>query len=301
MAKLFEVNYPFQRTGSHLYLFFIGAFCFAADKVNLKKLLPFVLIPMFLLPVHFITNFNINHVVNWEEDNLPDEFFEKVKELESSKTQEYIPTIYIEGTAIACWDYKFYNDFQEYMPLSFFKRDTIKWLYDYVIDREENVEQFGNLYEKIAKQETSRMGLYRRKLPLERELITENIISQFHEINKEFYEFINYRIDSTESTSINLELLAGIEFHEKPFNATVVFTAENSVTKEKYDYKRVNLFTKDDWVEYEPLKSSIFLNNLPKGESIEVKVYVWNLKEVTYKVHSSKVNLFKVKYPEITE
>lgn len=294
MAKLFEVNYPYQRTGAHLYLFFIGAFCFASDRINVKKILPFVLLPMFLLPVHFVVNFNVNHVVNWEEDNLPDEFFEKVKEIESSRKQDYIPSIYIEGTTIACWDYKFYNDYQEYMPLSFFKRDTLKLFYDYIIDREEHVEKFGHLYDKIANQETSRMGLYKRKVSASKKLISEKIITDFQGIDREFYEFINYNIDSSESSTINVELIAAIEYHKRPFNSTVVVTAENSVTKEKYDYKMVNLFTKDDWLEYEPLKTSVFMNNIPVGESIDVKVYLWNLKEVTYGVHSSRVKMYKV-------
>lgn len=299
MAELFEVNYPFQRTGAHLYLFFMGAFCFAADKVKSKKILPFVLIPTFLLPVYFVLDFNTNQVVNWEEDNLPDEFFDKVKEIESTKEQEYISSIYIEGTTIACWDYKYYNDYQEYIPLSFFKRDTLKWFYDYVIDREESVEEFGQLYEMIANQETSRMALYKRKNPVTRELITEKVITEFQEIEKEFYEFLNFSIDSAESTTINVELLAGIEYHKRPFNSKIVVTVENSITQEKYDYKLVNLFTKDDWVEYEPFKISIFMNNIPIGETVDVKVYLWNLNEVVYNVHSSKVKINKVIYPTL--
>jgi hypothetical protein len=297
MAKLFDVNYPFQRTGSHLYLFFMGAFCFAADRINTKKLLPLVLVPMFLIPVHFIVDFNTNHVVNWEEDNLPDEFFETIKEIESKNKQEFIPSIYIEGTTIACWDYKYYNDYQEYIPLSFFKRDTLKWFYDYVIDREEHVEKFEHLYEMIANQETSRMALYKRKKTVARELITEKTIAGFQEIDKEFYEFINFNIDSAQSTTINVELIAGIEYHKRPFNSKLVVTAENSFTKEKYDYKLVDLFTKDDWVEYEPLKSSIFMNNIPVGEKVDVKVYIWNLNEVTYNIHSSEVKINKVITP----
>jgi hypothetical protein len=277
----------------------MGAFCFAADKVKSKKILPFVLIPTFLLPVHFVLDFNTNQVVNWEEDNLPDEFFDKVKEIESTKEQEYISSIYIEGTTIACWDYKYYNDYQEYIPLSFFKRDTLKWFYDYVIDREESVEEFGQLYEMIANQETSRMALYKRKNPVTRELITEKVITEFQEIEKEFYEFLNFSIDSAESTTINVELLAGIEYHKRPFNSKIVVTVENSITQEKYDYKLVNLFTKDDWVEYEPFKISIFMNNIPIGETVDVKVYLWNLNEVVYNVHSSKVKINKVIYPTL--
>lgn len=299
MAKLFDVNYPYQRTGTHLYLFFIGTLCFAIDRINAKKLLPFVLIPLFLIPVHFIVDFNTNHVVHWEEDNLPDNFFEKVKEIESSKKQDYIPSIYIEGTTIACWDYNYYNDYQEYMPLSFFKRDTVKWLYDYVIDREENVKKFGHLYEKIESQETSQMALYKRKSILERELITENEITEFQGIDKEFYELVNYRIDSVRSSSINVEVIAGIEYHKRPFNSKLVVTAENSITQEKYDYKIVNLFIKDDWVEYEPLKSSIFMNNIPLGENINVKAFIWNLNKVTYNVHSSNVKVFNVLNPSL--
>ncbi|MDB4089430.1 hypothetical protein N9544_07380 [Flavobacteriales bacterium] len=295
MAQLFDVNYPFQRTGAHLYLFFIGALCFAIDRVNAKKLLPFVLILMFLIPVHFIVDFNTDYVVHWDEDNLPDEFFEKVKEIESSKKQDYIPSIYIEGTTIACWDYKYYNDYQEYMPLSFFKRDTVKWLYDYVIDREENVEKFGHLYEKIENQETSKMALYKRKSTLERELITENEITLFQGIDKEFYELVNYKLDSVESSSFNVEVTAGIEYHKRPFNSKLVVTIENSITQEKYDYKLINLFTKDDWVEYEPLKSSVFMNSIPIGEKVNIKVFIWNLNEVTYNIHSSSVKINKVK------
>jgi hypothetical protein len=277
----------------------MGAFCFAVDRVKSKKTLPFILIPMFLLPLHFIVDFNTNHVVNWEEDNLPDEFFETIKEIESKNKQEFIPSIYIEGTAIACWDYKYYNDYQEYMPHSFFKRDTVKWLYDYVVDREENVEKFGHLYERVETQKTSQMALYKRKSLLERELITKNEITKFHGVDKEFYELVNYRLDSVENSSINVEVIAGIEYHKRPFNSKLVVTVENSITQEKYDYKLVNLFTKDDWVEYEPLKLSIFMNNIPIGEKVDVKVYIWNLNEVIYNIHSSKVKINKVVYPTL--
>ena len=161
------------------------------------------------------------------------------------------------------------------------------------------MEEFGQLYEMIANQETSRMALYKRKNPVTRELITEKVITEFQEIEKEFYEFLNFSIDSAESTTINVELLAGIEYHKRPFNSKIVVTVENSITQEKYDYKLVNLFTKDDWVEYEPFKISIFMNNIPIGETVDVKVYLWNLNEVAYNVHSSKVKINKVIYPTL--
>lgn len=294
MAKLFEVNYPFQRTGSHLYLFFIGAFCFAADRIKTQKILPFVMIPILLLPVHFVLHFNTDHVVNWEEDNLPDVFFEKVKQIESKTKQEHIPSIYIEGTTIACWDYKFYKDYQEYMPLSYFKRDTVKWVYDYVIDRQENVEKFADLYDSIARQETSTMTLYKRKKPVRRALIAENKITAYKETNNEYYEFIRHTIDSVETQTINVEVNAGLEYHDRPFNALVVITVENAITRESYDYKLAYLYIKDDWVEYEPFRISMFMNGIPIGEKVNVLAYVWNLNEVNYKVHSSWAKVNKV-------
>ena len=46
-------------------------------------------------------------------------------------------------------------------------------------------------------------------------------------------------------------------------------------------------------------KISIFMNNIPIGETVDVKVYLWNLNEVVYNVHSSKVKINKVIYPTL--
>ena len=64
----------------------------------------------------------------------------------------------------------------------------------------------------------------------------------------EYYEFIRHTIDSVETQTINVEVNAGLEYHDRPFNAMVVITVENAITRESYDYKLAYLYIKDDWV-----------------------------------------------------
>lgn len=294
LAQLFSVNYPYQRTGLHLYVFFIGSVCFAIDSVEINWLRRLLLLPLLLIPAHFFIAYNTDLFVNWEEDNLPKRFYEKVKQIEHSTSQPYIPSLYIEGSTVTCWDYYYYNDFYSFMPKSINVRENNKRYYDYLIVRKENIQGFEEFYDTLDYQHTSDVVLYKRKRPIGRALLLEKLDSNYRQIEQEFYEFTRFEVDSLTSSSVFIECNFELDYKRFPFFSYVVFSAEDKETKEKYAYKSIELDTKENWIKEEPFIHGGFLHSLPRNRKVDILVYLWNRNGESYIIHKSKLKIHSV-------
>jgi hypothetical protein len=293
MAHLFEVNYPLQRTGLHLYVFFLGAYCFGVDKIKIKWLRISLILPLFFIPVHFLFNMNLIYVSCWEEDNIPDSFYEKAEELEKENNPKYPLSIYIEGTTGACWAYKVDNASSR-LPNSIVVRENTKKYYDYLIDRKENVAPFKHLYDSIDKQASSEVRLYKRKKQAERVLVNWALDISLRETNAEFIEFVRFELDSMVSSSLFFDVTSNFEYLNYPFQSNIILSVENFNTKEIIGYKPIRLDMKGVWNKDDVLRHGDFINNLPTNEKLLIVVYVWNMKKVNYKIHSSDVKIYNV-------
>lgn len=294
LAQLFEVNYPYQRTGLHLYLFFMGSICFAIDRVEIKWLRQLFLVPLLLIPIHFFVTYNTNLFVYWEEDNLPKRFYDEVKQIECSKSQLHVPSMYIEGSTVTCWDYYYYNDFYAFMPKSINVREPNKRYYDYLIVRKENLKGFEQLYDTLDYQLTSDVVLYKRKKPIGRTILLEKSDLDYRQIDQEFYEFTRFEVDSLISPSVFIECNFELDFKRFPFFSYIVFSAEDRETKEKYAYKSIELDTKENWIKEEPFIHGGFLHNLPENRKVDILVYLWNRNGESYIIHKSKLKIHSV-------
>lgn len=293
MANLFDVNYPFQRTGLHLYVFFLGAYCFAIDKIRIKWVRISLMLPFIYIPFHFLMNMNVSYVSCWEEDNLPDSFYENVKKIEAESYREYPISIYIEGTTVTCWEYKVEND-GNVLPNTIIDREKTKEYYDYLIDRRENVAPFKELYDSLDYQESSEVCLYKRKEQVKRVLLKEVKDTSFKQINSEFYEFVRFEVDSMISNSLFFDIKANFEYLVYPFQTNVIFSIKNISTGELIGYKPIRLDMKKGWKREDVLKQADFISKLPVNEKLLIVVYVWNMKKVDYKLHSSELKIYNV-------
>ncbi len=294
LANAFEVNYPYQRTGLHLYLFFILSFSFVIDSISIKWMRVFLSLPTLLIPIHFILSFNVSEIIYWSEDNLPKDYFEKVKLIEEKSKNDYVSSIFIEGTTHSSWDYYLWNDFNPLIPRTVMVRETKKEYYDYLIDRGENMTQLLPLFDTLAINESGPLVLYKRKKPTERKLIFEITDSSYHEKTTEFHELVRMSLDTFYSSSLFIETKIELDYQSYPFVSAVVIVAEDNETKEKYGYRTIELDTKQQWIPEEPFMHGGYLHQIPKDRKVDILVYIWAREKQPYIVHSSKVKIHQV-------
>ncbi len=294
LANIFEVNYPYQRTGLHLYLFFILSVSFVIDSISIKWIRVVIVLPLLLIPIHFILSFNVSEVVFWSEDNLPKDYFEKVKSIEDESKSEYVSSIFIEGTTYSSWDYYLWNDFSPSIPRTVMVRETKKDYYDYLIDREENVTELMSLFDTLAINESGPLVLYKRKKSTKRKLIFDITDSSYYEKSTEFHELVRMTLDTFYSSSLFIESIIQLDYQSYPFVSAVVIVAEDNETKEKYAYRTIELDTKQQWIPEEPFVHGGYLHEIPKGRKVDILVYIWAREKQPYIVHSSKVKIHQV-------
>ena len=291
LAWIFEVNYPYQRTGLHLYLLFIGALCFAIDKLPSKILRRVVLIPLFLIPMHYVVSFNLDYISLWVEDTLPYSFYETMEKFEKEKPTENRSSLYIEGTAISVWSYGVYKWYPS-LPICSSNIDTNSRHYDYIIDRKQNMKSISHLYDSIDAQPFSDVRLYKRKKSVTKSLYKS---FSFDSIKSDWdFKFSDFKTDSLNSSSLWFDFETEIKFLEYPVHVYLVFSAENPETHEKYSYKFIEFDRLIDWDKPNKLRYTEILNDLPQDREIEIKVYLWNRYQVNYELDKSELNIYEI-------
>lgn len=290
MAWIFKVNYPYQRTGLHLYFFLVGAVCFAVDSIKDSRVRIYTLFPFLMIPVHFVASFNLDYISLWQEDTLPYSFFDTMEIAEKSKPVNHKSSLYIEGTAISVWSYGVYKWHPE-LPVCSSNIDTNSRNYDYIIDRKVNMKNIAHLYDSIDGQPFSDVILYQRKKTVEKtrwkELELDTIVTQ----NKDQW-FANLLIDSLPSSSLWFDLDLNIRFVDYPMHVYVVFSMENPETHEKYSYKFIEMDRLIHWNQENHKIYTELANDLPLDQPVEVKVYLWNRYQRSYTLGNSKLIIY---------
>jgi len=292
LAWLFDVNYPYQRTGLHLYFFFVAAFSFAIDFVKESKVKYFVLAPFFLVPIHFVASYNLDYVSLWQEDTLPYSFFETIKNEEKSKPKGYKSSLYIEGTAISVWSYGVYKWNQE-LPICSSNIDTNSRYYDYIIDKKINMTSLNGLYDSIDSQPNSDVILYKRKRPVKKSIYKTIEFNETIAKNKDQL-FANFVVDSLPSSSLWFDFETTIRFIDYPMHVYLVFSMENPETQEKYSYKFIEFDRLIHWDKQNHKIYTELANDLPLDKPVEVKVYLWNRYERAYELNKSELSIYAV-------
>ena len=291
MHQVLAVNYPYQRTGAHFYLLFVLSYFFAINTIDHKTLSRFLSLPALLIVFHFITNFNFDKVVFWQNLSIQDEVFEKVSSFEKG---DRIASAKIFGVARFNWMYTKFTRNNVYLPMSDYTNMGKNFYFDYVIDTKESMEGIEPLFDSLLSQNVSDLNLYKRKKPLKKELIKERKITEKKDLTAEYYEFLRLNIDSNQNSTFNIELSAALETHDYPFQSFLVFATEDTDTKEKYELKNIDLDANYYWDKDFPLLMNGFIFDTPKDKNITLIIYVWNQKKVDYTIHNSEIKMFRV-------
>lgn len=293
MAEFLEVNYPYQRTGMHLYVLFVGAFCFGIDRLRMTALKILLLLPLVYIPFHFFNHLNLSYVSNWETDNVPVEYIEKVESLESSQNNNYNASIYIQGMGFASWNHHVFNK-RRNMPLALFSDKDPGKFYDYLIVNSQIIEPIKSNYNKLKCTPHTDLCLYKRKFDPQRILIDQNISKKKQSIDAEFNDLIRINIDSLISSSLFLNLNCSLQHDKFPFQTHLVYTVINRETKEQIMYESLALDNRD-WSNSGEISLGRYILNLPENKPLEIIVYLYNSKHLNYSLNGFDVKIYQVK------
>lgn len=308
LAYKMQVNFPEDRVGIYFYPLLVGAFVFGVDtisRVNLRKYLSWLLL---LIPISsFCGLINFNRISYIPYQSTPNHFFEMVNK---EPWEEYPPTIggykltsltYAEdiykanskANLVQLWTMDIYHNEQHDLAL----RQHPGMYHDFLIAEKDEIRDILPLYDSVNYHILSRQYLYKRKHKPQLNLIEEkNEISTNGDFNNEFFDLLHLQ-NFKEYSSKGIFVGADIEISSaaKPFRASLVCDLYDKSNNKQISYYTIPL----DWLKYkwdgnQHLIKSLYLTNLPIDGAIELKLYIWNMKQQSFQIKKGKVELFNI-------
>lgn len=276
LAKLFDINYPEDRTGLYFYPIFILSFIFSLDYIvskTHKKLYILLATPLLFLPMHFAWNMNISYSSFWKNERIPESFISKIKQ--TSSDYEYQPTIGGSHIRVLCFAY---NNYRAGGELNQVQKSIFPETYsDYqIVNFTEGIDWL-KYYNIIDYDEFSELRLLKKRNLSNPKTILKKSSKIDIKTEDEYYNFIKYNLD----TLSNKALLVTIEFeitsNASPFAARIILNTEDSNANTiNYDYISLN-WKQAKWTNDSNIfKGSFIVPKLPKNAK-KLSVYLWNI------------------------
>ena len=294
LAKIFNVNYPEDRSGFHFYYLFTGSLFFICDKFSEKyeyRKLSWLLLPFVLIPIHFISQINFTYVSVYKEDRIPAHFYRTLAE--KTKNDKEIHTIgsYFGRTLV----FAYHNYLNNGNVSKIHDSDYPSVTPDYLLLNPKDFQAALLYYNSIDSDYVTGYHLMERKLKLKRTTIAENKgISSNGIINNEFFNLSEGRIDSLIEKPMFFEYDLDITSETKPFEAWIVVSvSDSSGNQNAYEYIPLNWFKREWENENKHFHNGQLLTNLPIT-ACKYVTYIWNIYKVNYKIENGSVKIKKL-------
>ena len=264
---ILDINYPENRSATHLYILLIGAIAFISQDERFKKLIYALILILFGF---FCSHLNFNNTQVYAYEHFDPKLLTKIPEY-----TEGIPT----STGGRFWTAD--NELARTLDLPLrSNQDSPKpsdTIVDYLITFEEVRPNILDTYHEVYVDELSELTLYKRNKFLKREKKEENTVV-FD--NKDLY--INLISDLTNRPCfIRCKgKLEGMNIYKDP---VAIFTVEDSLSNEKLLYQGVGFSSNAKIDENGEIHFdfSFAIKNYPTAKMI--KVYIYNKKMVPLK------------------
>jgi hypothetical protein len=290
LKYLFAANYPQDRTALYFVVFFTGSLFFitdlAAEKFRSKALL-LMIIPLLLIPVHFVMKMNLSYN-SIERHKIPERFYDKI--LESYTPGEAPPTVGGYRIRELRWSYLNYSRGG--------LLGKIHWtLYpsrieDFQIVDTTYFKDWRTTYDSIDYETTSGYYLLKRKKQIPQQFIDQKTDIIHPPSNELYYSLFRVDVDSLQGE--HLEIIFDMHFNTaaRPFRSWLVASVINAQNQEvRYEYLAL------DWIRNRWENQSGHLINgmiVPvPADGTNLNIYIWNQKEVDYEIPDGKVKIMK--------
>lgn len=294
LCKLFNINYPEDRTGLYFLPFFIGSICFMTDQLKRKfnhKIITFIVLPLLFFPIHFIYNLNLSFSSH-ENHRIPERFYEKVKAYYIPG--ETPPTVGGYRGRLMCWSYWNFKDGGNLCKI--YSSDFPGLVEDFQIGILNQNPIWLEYYDSIDYDKYSNFHLLKRKHFLENLFICgKSGITTNGEIKNEYFNLFEIKADTLAGKYLYLGYDLTIFSKQKPFKAWIVIAVSNK-EQENLRYEFIAL----DWLRTKwEGKQSNFINGMLVHELPEdaysIMTYLWNVNKVPYLIKNGKCSLYEIK------
>lgn len=288
-AKLFNANYPEDRTGLYFFPLLIGASCFLASdhlqNTRGQDVLLF-LVPLLLLPTHLIKKLNLDHSSYYHEDTIPARFYKTVHAFQ--KEGDYPPSIGGYRQRQLCWYYLNYRNGGTGSAIHYSNYpDTTD---EYQITRGSLFPNWQLCYDSLDYEPASDFLLLKRKKPLLISTLATSInIATKGVCKSEYTTLMEGALDSTCGRNMEWRFDLTVESASAPFEAWVVLSLFDADGKDAgYEYIAL------DWLKTQWKKGDGHLLNSLRATQIDPRavryvLYLWNQRQVPYELRQGKV------------
>lgn len=272
LKKLVGINYPEDRTGLFLYVFFIIFIAFAADMVTSRynNILPALILAAFAIHFVFALNFRKHSLVNYE--SVPQRFYDYLA-AEQGKQQSRIT---ISGHRMREFFYA-YDNYRNGGALNLMNGpDYLQMNGDYAIALKNERHDYKRYYAEVDSEPDWNYVLLKRKEPLNRVLRMNLPLNQHFDGSDEFYNiFIKNQDTIAESHNpVLAEFDIQVKNRDVPNRAWIVMQIDTAQDAHYY-YSRIPL----NWLHYKWDESKTYTYSLlsgPLDRKISFGFYIYN-------------------------
>lgn len=309
MAIFLEVNYPEDRVGMYLFPLLIASLCFGVDRLENEKF-TFVLLILFVFPIHFLFSINFSKTSQWQTGYIPNRFYDTIKNHDTG--DKYPASVGGDLQRVFIYTNKVYMDkvnheanMMQFWALDLFDSNFNVKLpehsgrnFDYLISHPNQVKELLPYYDSIDYADLTKFVLYQRKEKAKKKLHS-TFSKQFGgEITDEYVEFYHQSMDSLNLDAFMIGFDLQMQSIEHPFRSRLVVEIRNLTTNEKIDYQYYQL----NWMyptmkQKEPLLKSMRFNNMKHHsitDKIEIVAYLWNIDKKPFTIYKGDVEIYEL-------
>lgn len=291
MNKLFDVNFPEDRTGLFFYVFFALWLCFTIDKLslNFNKVIGFSLTG--LCVIHFTLNINFRKHSLSVYETIPEHFYTTLlKEQEKSKERITIGGHRVRELFYGFFNYRYGGVLNPADPTEVMQMNC-----DYYIATKLEEKYFKDYYDIIDTEPDWGFVVLKRKEKIQKNKFAEIINFSILENSNEFID-VYHKTDTVFDNSMPLlaEICFDINKISVPTNTWLVFAINDSLDQTYY-FKRLPL----QWIGYDNngkknLCYTLVMGNLP-AKAKNIGFFFWNIEKQVLSIDVKYLKIYQLK------
>lgn len=288
LGFFFKVNYPDDRVGVYLYpltlfsLVFLLDSLFSGSKWNIA-----VVLPLLLIPIHFLFFANTTYSIWYKYDVIPERFYDRV--MQDKKADGMPPTIAGHGMRIFCWSYLDYLKGGKASPVFF--THFPDYNADYQIVNIKMAPEWQIRYDTIDYDPVSERHLLKQRIPKQPKVLISKQIIPGTTTKDEFIQIAEGKADTLRNKNLKVDFNLSISSNNKPFNARIVFDIwDGSKKSMRYEYIHLS-WLRNYWNGSPGNFINCLLVYLVPPEAAEYKIYLWNIEKAKCTLGNGQIQI----------
>jgi hypothetical protein len=290
---LFKVNFQEDRTAIYYLPLIFGLMGFIFDSLVQQKgkWILILLIPLFFLPIFSLGKMSLLESSYDRMPYVPKSFFEEVAS--SRQPGEFPPVVAGIHKRKQVWAWHNYLSGGKMNPVLFNDEPVLSA--DYLMYDFNNKKKTDGLYDEILYDKNSGLSLMKRKSPVKKSVLLEEVISNTPLVSADEYtNLLETSIDTVSCDGFLVGLDFEIESNAVSFEGVVVCELRDS-TGNKIQFEALDLYQlQPEWKkDANKIHHSLLLSPLAENASF-LLVYIWNNRKVEFQILKGKTVVYKL-------